>query len=167
MGQYEGCRSIVNREEEKIRTLCLSVVKLCGEVTVGVIRESSRTYDFKSLGLSLGREFLIDTGRISIAVVVDYRNLGAELLLFNILCGSNALVRVGKAHLEYIVLALNGNVAVAVGLTAYNVGRRSGRSKLENLIGVGLGGNRNAGLCGNGAHKDLHTPVFQLVVSVD
>lgn len=101
--------------EEQIRTLCLSVVKLCGEVAVGIIREGGSAYNLKTFFFSLGREFLIDTGRISIAVVVDYRNLGAELLLFNILSGCNTLVRVGKAHLEYIVLALNGNVAVAVG----------------------------------------------------
>ena len=167
MGKYEGCRSIVDREEEQIRTLCLSVVKLSGEVAVGIIREGGSAYNLKTFFFSLGREFLIDTGRISIAVVVDYRNLGAELLLFYILSGCNTLVRVGKAHLEYIVLALNGNVAVAVRLTAYNVGRRSGRSKLEDLIGIGFGGNSNAGLCGNSTHKDLHAPVFQLVVSVD
>ena len=78
---------MVDREEEQIRTLCLSVVKLSGEVAVGIIREGGSAYNLKTFFFSLGREFLIDTGRISITVVVDYRNLGAELLLFNILSG--------------------------------------------------------------------------------
>ena len=96
----------------------------------------------------------MNAGGVNIIVLPDDRNLGAELLLCDVLCGCGALVRVHKAHLEYVVLALgycNGGC---------------GRGQSENAVAVVLSGGSLARLGGYGAEGHLHAPVLQGVVGV-
>ena len=96
----------------------------------------------------------MNAGGVNIIVLPDDRNLGAELLLCDVLCGCGALVRVHKAHLEYVVLALgycNGGC---------------GRGQSENAVAVVLSGGSLARLGGYGAEGQLHAPVLQGVVGV-
>ena len=97
----------------------------------------------------------MNAGGVNVIVLPDDRNLGAELLLCNVLRGCGALVRVHKAHLEYVVLALgycNGGC---------------GRGQRENTVAVVLSGGSLARLGGYGAEGQLHAPVLQGVVGVD
>ena len=97
----------------------------------------------------------MNTGGVNVIVLPDDRNLGAELLLCDVLRGCGALVRVHKAHLEYVVLALgycNGGC---------------GRGQCENAVAVVLSGGSLARLGGYGAEGQLHAPVLQGVVGVD
>ena len=97
----------------------------------------------------------MNAGGVNVIVLPDDRNLGAELLLCDVLCGCGALVRVHKAHLEYVVLALgycNGGC---------------GRGQRENTVAVVLSGGSLTRLGGYGAERQLHAPVLQGVVGVD
>ena len=97
----------------------------------------------------------MDAGGVNVIVLPDDRDLGAELLLCDVLSGCGALVRVHEAHLEYVVLALgycNGGC---------------GRGQSENAVAVVLSGGSLARLGGYGAEGQLHAPVLQGVVGVD
>ena len=73
----------------------------------------------------------------------------------DILGGSGALVRVGKANLEDVVLILN------------DVDRGSGRSQEEHTVRVSLGACGFTGLGSGGTEDHLGTGVQRGVVSVD
>ena len=97
----------------------------------------------------------MNTGGVNVIVLPDDRNLGAELLLCNVLRGCGALVRVNEAHLEHIVL-----------ICGYRNGG-SRRSQCKNAVAVVLSGGSLARLGGYRAERQLHAPVLQGVVGVD
>ena len=97
----------------------------------------------------------MDAGGVNVIVLPDDSDLGAELLLCDVLCGCGALVRVNEAHLEHIVL-----------VRGYRNGG-SRRSQCENTVAVVLSGGSLARLGGYGAERQLHAPVLQGVVGVD
>ena len=76
-------------------------------------------------------------------------------MLGNILSGSGALVGVGEAYLEHIVL------------TVYNVKGGCRRSDLKDPVAVAFRRNCDTGLSGNGAEDYLHAPILKGVVSVN
>ena len=76
-------------------------------------------------------------------------------MLGNVLSGSRALVGVVEADL------------IGVILVSGDVGGRSGGGQGEDTIQIGLSGNSNTRSGGNAAAENLHTPVHEVVVSVD
>ena len=97
----------------------------------------------------------MDTGGVNVIVLPDDSDLGAELLLCDLVSSQSTLRRVDEAHLEHIVLALGGT------------GGGSGRGQSENAVAVSLCCGSLARLGGYGAEGQLHAPVLQGVVGVN
>src|SRR5699024_3091950 len=97
---------------------------------------------------------LIDTAGIYVRAVIDYRYLGRQAVLADVLSGSGALVGVREAYAERVVV-----------LDALY--RGTGGSQLEHIVVGRLSRYGYAGKGSYGSHKDLHAPVLQRVVRVD
>ena len=145
--QDDGCLCVVDRKEYKLCTCALCLLKLCGEVCLGICGKRFFCNNFKSLILGFFYEVRLDTGRIYIGTVVDHCNLGCQLVLTDILCGCSTLVRVGKAYLKYIIII------------DYIRGR-CGRCQFIHAVLCGLLNNCHAGSRCNGTHQHLHTPIL-------
>ena len=133
----------------------LGLVQLRGEVGVGIIGEGDLGNNLHTQFLGAGNESGSNTGGISVRVVVQDSQLGAQTVGLHIVGSSDTLVGVGEAHLEDVVLAVG------------DVGGGSGGGQLEVTVSIGLAGNSHAGTGGGAAVQDLHAPVLQVVVSVD
>ena len=151
----QGSRLVVDRQEHKLCALALGIVQLYGEIVRGGIGKGHVGNDLEALCLALGNEVVVDTGGVNVVVLPDDSDLGAELLLCDLVSSQSALCRVDEAHLEHIVLALGGT------------GGGSGRGQSENAVAVSLCCGSLARLGGYGAERQLHAPVLQRVVGVD
>ena len=92
---------------------------------------------------------------ISVVVAVDDGDLCAGEVVGKVVSGGNALVGVGEADLEGIVLVSD------------EVDGGAGRGEQEGALVIGLGSDRDAGAGGDRSEQDLHAPVHQGVVGVD
>ena len=84
LGQDQGCRLIVHRQEYQVSALALCVVQLNGEVVSGSIGEGVVGNDLQALGLCLFYELVVNAGGVNVIVLPDDRNLGTELLLCDV-----------------------------------------------------------------------------------
>ena len=73
-----------------VSALALCFVQLNGEVVRGSIGEGLVGNDLEALGLCLFYELVVNAGGVNVIVLPDDRNLGAELLLCDVLCGCGA-----------------------------------------------------------------------------
>ena len=105
--------------------------------------------------MCLSGEGVVDAGGVCVAVVVDDSDLCICKMLGNVLGGSGALVGVVEADL------------IGVVLVSGDIGGRSRGGQGEDTIQIGLSGNSNTRSGGNAAAENLHTPVHEVVVSVD
>ena len=84
----------------------LGLAQLHGEVGVVVIGEGADGHDLQAHRLGLRLEGVEDAGGVRIAVVVDGGDLGAQVVLLDVVGRGLALVWVGEAGLEHVVAAL-------------------------------------------------------------
>ncbi len=84
-------------------------VELHGEVGVVAVGEGGVADDLQTQLLGLGHEGLVDALGVHVVVLPDNGDLGAQLLLRDVRGRSGTLVGVHEAHLEHIVLALDGS----------------------------------------------------------
>src|SRR5699024_24881 len=107
--------------------------QLYGEVIGAGIGEGGGGYDFQPLRAGLFLELLIDSAGVHVIISVDYGDLGTELLICNVISGSNTLVGIREADLEEVVLAFR------------HCGGGSGRGQAENAVRIMLCCNRLTG----------------------
>ena len=155
LGQDQGCRLIVHRQEHQVRAFVLGIGQLDGEVRVVAVCKGGVTDDFQAQFFRLFQEVLMDSLGIHIVIFPNHSDLRAKLFLRDILGGSGALVGVHKAHLEDVILPLN-------------VGRGgSGGRQRKDAIRIILHGGGLTGLRSDRTQGDLHSPVLQGIVGVD
>ena len=133
---------------------------MCGgqlyrKVGCGILSKGTLIYDLDALSCCLCNEGIADDLRISIIVTVDDSYLLACHMLCDIVGGAGALVRVGEADLEYIVLVLD------------DICGRARRSEHKHLILCSLSGYCDGRAGGNRSYKSLHAPVNKRIVCVD
>lgn len=92
-----------------------------------------------------------------VIVFVDDGDLRTVEVLIDVLGGTGALVGVGEADLEHVVIVVDGNDIVAGG----------GGGQGEHPVLIGQRDHGKGRLGGDGAHQDLHAVVHQGVVGVD
>ena len=153
--QDDGVGLVVGGQEDQIRALALGVGQLHGEVALGVLGEGALADDLQAHLAGLGHEGVPDALGVSVVVAVDDAHLRPGHVLGDIVGGANALVGVGEADLEHVVLA------------ADDVGGGGGGGQGKYPVVVDLSGHGDGGAGGDGAHQDLHAPVHQGVVGVD
>ena len=99
-----GGRRAVDGQEHKIGAFVLRVVKLHGVVNgVGVAAHLGN--DIQAEDLRLIDEVLINAVGVGAGVIVDHGDLGVGHMLVDVLRRGAALIGVGEADLEHIVLA--------------------------------------------------------------
>ncbi len=155
LGKDGGSGGVVDGQEHEIGAGGLRSGQLNGEVSGGVVGEGAFVNDLDGLFAALSHEAVADALGVSVIVAVDHGDLRIGEVLGHVVSGSGALVGVGEADLEHIVLAVD------------DVRGGSGGSQAEHAVGVSLGGNGDGGAGGHGADLDLHTPVEQGVVGID
>src|SRR5699024_3683356 len=155
LGQDDGSGLIVDGQEDHIRPGGLGAGELVVEVGLAGLGEGALIDDGHAPALRLGHKVVPDALGVGVVVAIDDGDLGVLKVLVDVLGGAGALVGIGEAHLEDVVVALDDVVAGA--------GGRQGEHPL--LIGVGHHGQGGAG--GDGAQQDLHSLVHQGVVGVD
>ena len=96
----------------------------------------------------------MDTLGVRVVILVDDGNLAFRHVGRNIGRRAAALVGVGEAELEHVVLPIS------------HVGGGGGRRQHEYVILIGLRRDGDGGACGDGACENLHSPVEQDVVRV-
>ena len=155
LGQNHRCRLIVNGHEHQISAGILRSGQLHGEVGIGIIGKGALVDNVQTLSCSLRNEGIPDALRICVIVAVNHGNLLAGHVGSDVGCGAGALVGVGKADLEHIVLAVN------------DVGGRCRGRQAEHTVIVGFCGNSQSRTGGGGSDQNLHTVVQQLVICVN
>src|SRR5699024_10773125 len=100
-------------------------------------------------------ELVADAGGVHVFVLPDDEDALAQAPDVDVLGGGGALVVIGEAHLEHVVLVRDDR------------GRGGGGSQGEDPILEVQGGSAHAGGGGDGAQGDLHPPLLQGVVGVD
>ena len=83
---------IVDRQENQISTGLLALGNLGGQVGLVISGKCLSGNDLKVLSSSLSLELLIDTGGVGVRGVIDDADLGAELVVGDVVSRSNALV---------------------------------------------------------------------------
>ena len=96
----------------------------------------------------------MDALRVGVIVAVQHGDLGVRHVFGDVVSGGNALVGVGEADLEHIVLA-GGHVHSG-----------SGGRDHEGALAVADISHSHGSTGGGGADQNLHAPVHQLVVGV-
>ena len=146
---------VVNGQEHQIGFGVLGLGQLHGEIGVGVIGEGGHGDDLQADLIGGSLEGIVDTGGVGVAVVVDDGHLAAQIVILDVVGGGNALVGVGEADLEHIVL------------TGGDVGGGSGGGQLEVAGGVGLSRHGHTGGGSGAAVDDLGAVADEGVVGVD
>ena len=152
--QNQGRLGVVNGQEHQLCACRLGLLNLDCEVLIAVGGKRLVGNDLQALFLRLGHERIVNAGGIRVRTVIDDGDLCRKAVLNDIIGGKRALLRVGEANAERIVVcdaAFSG----------------AGRRQLEHIVVCRLGRNGDAGIAGDGAHQDLHAPVLQAVVRVD
>ena len=155
LNQDVGGGGVVDGQEDHLRAVVVGVGDLGGEVGGGVLGKGGGADDLQAQALSGLLEALVDAGGVVVAVVVDHGDLGGQLVLGDEVRGGLALVGVGEAHLEHVVVALGDG------------GGGGGGGELEHPVAVALGGHGGGGAGGGAPIEDLHLMVQQGVVGVD
>ena len=145
---------IVDGQENHIRAGIFGFLNLHREVGFVIRIKGIRRNDLQLLSGRFGFEALIDTGRIRIGVIINDSNFGRQFVTGDVFGRFHALVGVGEAHAERVVVF-------------HALGRRTGGSQLEHIVRFGFVGNSHAGVTGNRTHQQVHAPVFQIVVRID
>ena len=153
--QDQGGGGVVDGHEHQVGAGLLGLAQLHGKVGVGVVGEGAGGDDLQADLLGLRLEGVEDAGGIGIAVVIDGGDLGAQLVLLDVVRSGLALVGVGEAGLEHVVAALG------------HLGGGGGGGQLEDAVVKGLGGHGHAGGGGGGAVQHLHPLALQVVIGVD
>ena len=146
---------VVNGQEHQIGFGILGLGQLHGEIGVGVIGEGGHGDNLQADLIGGSLEGIVDTGGVGVAVVVDDGHLAAQVVILDVVGGGNALVGVGEADLEHVVL------------TGGNVGGGSGGGQLEVAGGVGLSRHGHTGGGSGAAVDDLGAVADEGVVGVD
>ena len=156
LGEDDGSGLIVDGEEDEVSTGILRTGQLDGEVGSGIVGESALIDDLESalIGGFL-HEGVADALGVSVVVTVDDGDFGTSEVFSHVVGSANALVGVGEADLEDIVLARG------------DVGGGSGRGQHKGAVIVADIGNRDGSAGGGGADEDLHAVVHHGVVGVN
>ena len=155
LGQDNGSGLVVDGQEHGVSAGGLGRGQLDGEVGGGVLGEGAFIDDLDALVCGLGHEGVTDALGVSVVIAVDHGHLGAGHVGAHIDGGAAALVGVGEAELEHIVL------------TGGHVGGGGGGSQGKDPLLIDLGRNGDGGAGGDRAYQNLHTPVHQAVIGVD
>ena len=150
-----GSGLIVDGKEDEVGAGSLRSGELNGEVGGGIECKGALIDDGEALVARFLHESIADALRVSVVVAVDDGDLGIGEVLSHVVGSANALVGVGEADLEDIVLA-RGHVSGG-----------GGGSQHEGTVGVAGIGNGDGSAGGRGADENLHAVVHHVVVGVD
>ena len=139
LAEDDGGGLIVDGEEHEVGAGVLGGGELNGEVRGGGIGEGGLGDDLESaLGFGFLHEGIADALGVSVVVTIDNSDLCARHVLGDVVSRAGALVGVGEADLEDVVLILG------------HIGGGSGRGQHKGAVGVRLVGN-GQGSAGGGA----------------
>ncbi len=156
LAEDDGGGLIVDGEEHEVSASVLGGGELNGEVRGGGIGEGGLGDDLEgALGFGFLHEGVADALGVSVVVTIDNSDLRARHVLGDVVSRAGALVGVGEADLEDVVL-IGGDV-----------GGGSGRGQHEGAVSVRLVGNGQGSAGGGGADEDLHPLVHHGVVGVE
>ncbi|CAN4035735.1 Multidrug export protein mepA, partial [Dysosmobacter welbionis] len=157
LGQNDRGGGIVDGQEQQIGAGGLGTSQLDVEVGLAGLGEGALIDDVHTAGIGLCLEVVPDTDGVLVIVFVDDGDLRTVEVLIDVLGGTGALVGVGEADLEHVIIVVDGNDIVAGG----------GGGQGEHPVLIGQRDHGKGRLGGDGAHQDLHAVVHQGVVGVD
>ena len=153
LGQEHGSLSSVDGQEHHIAAGVADGVDLGGEVRGGAGSEGLLGDDLQALNVSLSLEGLIQTGGVVDIGLIEHGNLGAQVVVHDVVSGSGALCGVVEADTEGVLIALDAGL-----------GRGGGRHD-QDVVSLGSGDDGSGFAGEHAAQGHVHAVIHEFVVS--